>query len=393
MRDIEPAPPFSWTVEVHREFQPALEAWAALEACAPSTFYQTRGFAIPWHDTMGKAAGISPFIVILRDQFGDAAALFPFGIREYGGLRIAEFLGGKDSNANLGLFRPGFSITPEALRQALYDAATASGLAPDAYVLSNQPVTWEDFDNPLAALPHQLSPSYCHSALLMPDSEAFQKQQLSGDARKKLRYKRRKLEEVGKVSLLTARTTAEAQSLLDAFFIQKLERFDEKNISSGFDSPAARAFFARCCVSRMGKRETSVELHGLLAGDRIVATYGGGVHHNRFHGMFNSFDMTPEIARYSPGEILLSLLVESKCRQGLKVFDLGIGEGRYKSTWCDRAEPLFDTFLPLNAKGRLFVIVSAAKRQVKRIIKQNENLWSFVQASRKRLRLRSPSTK
>ncbi len=388
MRDIEPSPPYTWTVEVHRDFQPALDVWAGLEACAPASFYQTRGFIIPWYDTMGKASGLKPFITVLRDQYGDAGALFPFGIRPAFGLQIAEFLGAKDSNANIGLFRPGFSIAADVLKRLMADAARLSGLTPDVYVLANQPFRWEEFDNPLAALPHQPSPSFCHSARLIADSEAFQKQQLSGDARKKLRAKRRKLEETGEVRLLTARTPEEAERLLDAFFVQKLQRFDEKNIASGFDSPEARAFFARCCISRIGKRETSVELHGLLAGDRIVATYGGGVHRGRFHGMFNSFDMTPEIARCSPGEVLLSLLVESKCRQGLKAFDLGIGEGRYKSTWCDRAEPLFDTLVPLTAKGRIFVMAEAARRRLKRAVKQNERLWKLAQDLRARLRLR-----
>ena len=98
--------------------------------------------------------------------------------------------------------------------------------------------------------------------------------------------------------------------------------------------------------------------------------------------------MTPEIARCSPGEVLLSLLVESKCRQGLKAFDLGIGEGRYKSTWCDRAEPLFDTLVPLTAKGRIFVMAEAARRRLKRVVKQNERLWKLAQDLRARLRLR-----
>lgn len=385
MRDIEPAQTGVWTVEVHQNIRPALDAWAALEACAPASFYQTRGFLVPWLDTMGARLGLSPFLVLIRDQFGDPAALLPFGLVSRRGVKIVEFLGGKDSNANIGLFRPDCAIAAENLRHLLVQAAKISGLSPDLYALANQPLRWENFDNPLAGLPHRPSPSFCYSADLTPDSEAFQKQRLSADARKKLRLKRRKLEEIGPVSLLTARTIEEGDALLSAFFKQKLQRFDAKNISSGFDSPAAREFFARCCLSRIGKREPAVELHGLLAGERIVATFGGGVHRGRFHGMFNSFDTTPDIARCSPGEILLSLLIEAKCRQGLARFDLGIGESRYKSTWCDIAEPCCDIFLPITLKGRLFATADGARRRIKRQIKQNPSLWRIAQRLRQGL--------
>jgi len=375
-----------FSVEVFTDFAPALDAWTQLEECAPAPLYQTRRFVVPWFATMSKHAGLTPMIVLLRDTSGELAALWPLGVRQSKGIRRVEFLGGKDSNSNMGLMRPDVHLPAPHIQKILLEAARLSGLSPDIYILANQPAQWEGFANNLVKLPSQPSPSACHSAQLMADSEAFHNRQLSSDARKKLRAKRRKLEEMGPVSLLTARTEDEARRILEAFFLQKLQRFDEKNIKSGFDSPAARSFFERCCLSRIGRRDAAVELHGLLIGDRIVATYGGGVHRGRFHGMFNSFDPEPAIARQSPGDVLLNLLTESKCRQGLQTFDLGIGEGRYKSTWCDQVEPLFDTLIPITVKGRVFAMAEFLRRKAKRAIKQNPRAWAFAQKVRQGMR-------
>lgn len=372
-------------VEVFTDFAAAQSDWAALEECAVASIYQTRRFVVPWFDTMGVQAGMTPLIIVVRETDGAPAALFPMGLRRVGGLGRIEFLGGKDSNANMALIRPGLTLSGEDVLNILRRGAAQAGAPADYYALLNQPERWQGVDNPLAALPSQPSPSYCHSAALTPDSEAFHRQQLSSDGRKKLRAKRRKLEELGPVSLLTARTSEEATRLLDAFFEQKRQRFDEQNIRSGFDSPAARGFFERCCISRIARRDSSVEIHGLMVGSRIAATYGGGVHRSRFHGMINSFDPDPAIARYSPGEILLSLLIESKCRQGLAEFDLGVGEGRYKSTWCDRVEPLFDTLIALTTRGRAMLVKEAVKLRVKRAIKQTP--WAFALAKSVRRRL------
>jgi CelD/BcsL family acetyltransferase involved in cellulose biosynthesis len=53
--------------------------------------------------------------------------------------------------------------------------------------------------------------------------------------------------------------------------------------------------------------------------------------------MATSFDMASEIAKTSPGEILLVDLIKLKCHAGITVFDLGVGEARYKTTICDDA--------------------------------------------------------
>jgi CelD/BcsL family acetyltransferase involved in cellulose biosynthesis len=85
--------------------------------------------------------------------------------------------------------------------------------------------------------------------------------------------------------------------------------------------------------------------------------------------MATSFDMESEVARTSPGEILLVDLIKLKGREGTTVFDLGVGEARYKTTICDEREELVDSFLPLTAKGHAFAGIARAKRWAKRRIK------------------------
>jgi CelD/BcsL family acetyltransferase involved in cellulose biosynthesis len=89
----------------------------------------------------------------------------------------------------------------------------------------------------------------------------------------------------------------------------------------------------------------------------------------RFSGMATSFDLASEAARTSPGEILLVDLIKLKCQAGIMVFDLGVGEARYKTTICDDKDDLVDTFFPLTAKGHAYARFSAAKRALKRRIK------------------------
>ena len=98
--------------------------------------------------------------------------------------------------------------------------------------------------------------------------------------------------------------------------------------------------------------------------------------------MINSFDPDPEIARTSPADLLLMSMMQTMCDRGYKVFDLGIGEARYKSSWCDRSEPLVDVLYGITLKGQAYVLGESAWLRMKRYVKQNEWAWKTVQKLR-----------
>ena len=94
-------------VEVFPTLGQTRRDWLELEAVARASPYQAFAFAEAWFSTIGAAGGFEPFIVVARDECGQPAALLPLARRRRGPLAVATFLGGKDSNFNLGLFRPG----------------------------------------------------------------------------------------------------------------------------------------------------------------------------------------------------------------------------------------------------------------------------------------------
>lgn len=72
------------------------------------------------------------------------------------------------------------------------------------------------------------------------------------------------------------------------------------------------------------------------------------------------------------------------------MFDLGIGEARYKTTICDDSDDLVDTFFPLTARGRLYAGYSRAKRALKRRIKASPIALKAAQRILGWLRRRKP---
>ena len=179
-------------VEICQTLEAARLAWAALTPEAPASPYQSFAFARAWFATIGAAEGATPLIVVARDDADAPVALLPLARAWRGPLRLAVFLGGKDANFNLGLFRPGREWSPADVAALLAEAGKQAGI--DAYLFVNQPERWLGRANPLAAGARQASPSFAYASALPGEFSVWLDARASKDAKKKMRKKRAKLE-------------------------------------------------------------------------------------------------------------------------------------------------------------------------------------------------------
>lgn len=371
----------------------ALEAdWRALEADALVTPYQAYDWVRPFVETIGRAEGMEFRFVRVEDQHGELLAVFPLVITRRLGTRFAEFIGGKHANYHMALYRRDFAeaLDAAATQSLLKEIGAALG-GIDALFLINQPTDWQGIANPPARLAAGQSPSRAYKLALEPgDGEATLRRSMSKHARKKMTTKRNRFAEFGPSELVRAESEAEIGRVLDAFLAQKAARFAQMGVPDPFAPPAIRSFLRTGAIGRPG-RPPVIELYSLDLAGRSVATYVGAVQDKRFSGMATSFDLASETARTSPGELLLVELIKRKCQAGLTMFDLGIGEARYKTTICDDSDDLVDTFFPLTAKGRAYARYSRAKRALKRRIKASPVALKAAQRILGWLRRRKPA--
>lgn len=376
--------PFAEVV-VHTDMRKAQADWAQLEDCASYSAYQRRDWILPWLGSIGRRDGWTPAVIVARDSEGRAVALLPLGVARRGPLRLAEFLGEKDANFTFGLFRPGVTFTRADIEAMMREGARGTPGGIDLFSLFNQPADWEGARNPLLQLPHWRSPAdgYKATALTAP-GERYLAARYSHDTRKKLRRKEKRLAELGALRHLRARDADEARMILAAFTAQKSARMKEKGLDDTFGSAAAREFLARVAIEPLERgQEPAVELHALMLDGRVVATLAGARAGGRFSGMFNSFDADADISRNSPGDLLAAKVLAEKCDEGLTTFDLGVGDARYKRTFCDAEEQLFDAFFSTTLAGRAMMWVKSRKRRLKRAIKHDPRLWRLVESLRK----------
>jgi CelD/BcsL family acetyltransferase involved in cellulose biosynthesis len=201
---------------------------------------------------------------------------------------------------------------------------------------------------------------------------------MSNEARKRLRNKERGLAKLGPVAFLQARTESEVDRVLGAFLRQKEERFRELGIPDPFADPAVHAFLRKAALDRQSDGCPALELYALTVGEHVTAVLGGAADPKRLSGMFISFAACKEATKFSPGDILVSRVVREQCVRGRAFFDLGVGEARYKRTFCDETVELVDVFLPVSTRGRIYSLARRGVAGLKRRVKQNPSAMALV---------------
>ena len=385
------------SAEAFRDLSSVEALWRNLESSADSvgTPYQRFDWVAAFVASAGRVSGSQPDlrILVLRDAAGHPQVLLPTRLIRKHGVAVAQVIGDRHANFHMPLFatRSAAAWAPEAFETALVQAGSRAGI--DVFALDHQPRFWNGVPNPLGANGERCA-SDAYGLLLGPDSETTLRRAFSGDARKKLRAKERKLAElVGPVSCRQASDPLEVRAYLDAFHAQKSARFAEMGIANPYADAAIRECLVRAAHLGNGGNGSgpAIEVHALVATqtNRILATFIGAVDRDRFSGMCNSFDGDPEVSRFSPGDLLLFHLIGQQTTAGRKAFDLGVGEARYKANICDETVELVETIIPVTVKGHLYRYGATALTRSKRRIKQSPWLWDLTQRMRRFRRTRA----
>jgi CelD/BcsL family acetyltransferase involved in cellulose biosynthesis len=345
---------------------------AAVEASGSP--FQSAG----WVQAFLAAHGQTAAFRLVEIRAGSAELLLPLTLTTRFGITIATRIGG----AHASFFVPptvGGSDVWNAgiLRTALAEAGRLAGF--DALILPDCPVNWHGARHPLLALPNGPAPS--DSAMLVIDrpADALMSRLFDREMRKKQRYKRRKLAELGTLIHQWAPCDLTLEAALIAFFGWKAQQFAAMGVPDPFSVPAMRDFMTEACCGD----HRAIALFTLHLDARPIAVIGVARTGTHASGMFTAYDPAPEIARFSPGDVLIADLVETLCAEGCTGFDLGVGEARYKSHFCPTPLPVVDIALPLTAAGTMAVSVWRVLRGAKRVIKRNQALYDVAKRIRR----------
>jgi CelD/BcsL family acetyltransferase involved in cellulose biosynthesis len=266
----------------------------------------------------------------------EIAGIVPLYRKHEGDRKIMRFLGGIDLTDYLG------PICALGDRDDIADALVAW--------LKDTPVEWDEFDGHNMPVPFgfadylveradgygfqfTLEQEETSAVLPLPSDFDAYLESLDAKERRELKRKRRRL--VREVPDAQFRSTTEETLEEDLKYFVEMHRGTEGH-KGHFMKPEIATFFER--VARALMPLGWLRLDFLEIGGRPVASTFGFELGDRFY-LYNSA-YEPEVARLSPGVVLVSRLIEHAIEKGLATFDFLRGPERYKYQLGAQAVPL-----------------------------------------------------
>lgn len=180
----------------------------------------------------------------------------------------------------------------------------------------------------------------------------------------------------------------EALRVVDVMDRQQNKRMRELGEKFVLDEPRNAKFYRD--VVRRGLGDGYAVVSALICGDEVVATTLG-LRHGAHYSLLRNTNAGGQWSNCSPGQLCIERTMEALHRQGVRHFDLSIGNCDYKRRFGARPLWLADVHIPLSWRGMPHVLRARAVRELKRhprAFAAARRLWVWWSA---RLRPRFPT--
>ena len=318
-----------------------------------------------WLDAWYSAfPAVSPLIAVVSDAAtGRDLALVPLICREQGGLRIVEFadLGLTDYNAPiLGSLAPGDVTRAREIGQALLAGLRGLPEAVDLLRMKKMPANVGGKPNPLVSLGRIGSCSLNSNLVVIGDDyEAYQalirRMQLPRCWRVFTRHPG--------ATFRIVTDAGEALTLLDTMDAQQHQRMKQLGLEFVLND-GCRARFYRDIVGR-GIAKGYAIVSALMCDGEIVAT-SLGIRQGANYSLLRTSNAGAPWSGCSPGLLVVERTMAALHRQGVRQFDLSIGNYGYKRRFGAAQFPLTDVSIAISWRGMPYMLRDRAAQYLRR---------------------------
>ena len=175
---------------------------------------------------------------------------------------------------------------------------------------------------------------------------------------------KRLLKKHGKVKFIVAKNSDEKKLFLNTLFKQKKENLLKNNVNL-LDK---RDLFFFKNFEEYKSKQYNTQVSALALNGEFIAMHWGIVDKNYFYYLLPSME-NKKFKKFSPGKLLLSLLVRWSISKKIKTFDFGLGEESYKEKWSNQSVDIYD-YIKLNRLNGIFFYIFLKAKQTLKYIKK-----------------------
>jgi CelD/BcsL family acetyltransferase involved in cellulose biosynthesis len=349
---------FTYRVEIVRDWSVAVSRWSGAFG---GTSFQNGRWLEAWYRAFD---GVTPLIALITDAATERqVALVPLVHRVQGGIRRVEFadLGLTDYNSPLlGAGAPTDPLAARAVCRALIAALRKLPEGADLLRMQKMPAEIDGKPNPLIALGREGSCSLNGNLIEIDENfdayrTSIKKMQLPRSWRVFSRYPGASFEIVDRVD--------DALQLLDTMDVQQQARMHALGLEFSLNQ-GPRAEFYRDLVTR-SLRDGYAVVSVLKCNEGVVAAVFG-IRQGRNFVFLRISNAGRRWSHCSPSRLIVERTMAALHQDGVREFDLSIGNYAFKRRFGATPLPLSDVSVALGWRGIPYVLRDRAAQRLRR---------------------------
>jgi CelD/BcsL family acetyltransferase involved in cellulose biosynthesis len=340
----------AYDIEIGRELAAVEADWRELETDGALTPFQSLAWLAPLYRVLTPRMSATPLFVLLRDKrTRRPLLLLPLCLRRRYGFNFLEFADFGVCDYNAPILAKDFDPSPNEWN-ALWDRVLIR-LKDAASVMRLQklPQRVGGRANPLSHDNFAAAMSVGAWGVELPETtDRYDNEILTPTFRKELAKKLRRVAKRGKIEWVTATTGEERVAAFNALLRQRQARCDEMGRHNVLSESAFRDFYD--ALTSDPSTASLVRLNALNVGGESVASMLSLRHGDATYVIMTTFE-GGDWKSASLGNVLIREAVERNIGDGVRYFDLTIGDEAYKRDFGARRMPLYSIVRPLSLAG------------------------------------------
>ena len=357
----------NYEIKVFSELNSELKAyWQNLEAKSNGYCFQSYDWFENWMNNFridNKKYSLCVVTVSIQSKI---LCILPFEIEKKVNLKILKWAGGKHSDYMAPILSEDFNLNKYDFIN-LWRKITKLIPDIDLIYLSKQPQCINTVKNPFVSFLKNYKDSNTYNISLPKTWKEYTTQILKKNFHIQNLRKKKLLKKLGIVRFKIVTNENEKNKYIEELIKQKNARLSSQGIKDIFKLEDLN-FYKNFERKKLSKIKT--HLSALSLNNELIAIHWGIIYNRRFYYLLLSMK-EDNLKKYSPGRLLISLLVRWSIAKKMQIFDFTLGDEGYKKSWANRTSALHNYIQLSSLRGLILYILIKIKLILKLIYRKN----------------------
>jgi len=352
----------SYEIQVYSKPDSQLKKyWQELEKYSFCYCYQSYDWFENWVNNFRNQANDITCVVVVSYN-NKILFILPLEIIKKFNLKILQWIGGKHSDYHAPILSKNFNLSKDDFID-LWKKIKLKIPDFDLVYFIKQPKTVDKLNNPFVLFFNNYTDSKTYNIILPKKWNEYNQSILKKKFRSQNIRSKKLLKKLGNLKFKILKDKSEKFEIIKKLLIQKNLKLKSLGAAELLENEDLN-FYTSFENDKLDTISTHISY--LKLNEKIIAIHWGILYKKRFYYLLPSMG-EKNLNKYSPGRLLLSLLIRWSISKKVEIFDFTLGDESYKKSWTNNESQLFNYLYLNNFKGIFLYVLIKSKLMVKSI--------------------------